>query len=396
MSQLNSKKRARLPDRAFAYVDARGRRRLPINDESHVRNALARFNQVAFESESAREQARKKLLAAAKKYGIVPIGFFTGQLRSQASAATAGRLVIELGRVETSAEFEERLRVALRDPTLAVLQWSEATGMYLDGAGKPAALPPDGGDRAVTLLERQGRPMTALVHDRAVLANPDLVRTVTAAVQLAVENERLRGQVEARASEVRTLPTGYVTFLLTDIEGSTGLLNRLGDRYAPLLAEVRAIMRGAVQRAGGREVDARADELFAVFERAPAALEAALAMERGVQGRAWPDAVDVHLRTGIHGGRPTLTDTGYVGLAVNTVARICAASHGGQIVLSSATRDALGRSRPAGVRFRSLGSHRLRGLREAQTLFQVQAPGLRSDFPPLRSIAAPDGEADRR
>jgi class 3 adenylate cyclase len=238
--------------------------------------------------------------------------------------------------------------------------------------------------------------MTALVHDRAVLDNPDLVRTVTAAVRLAVENERLRGQVEAQASEARTLPSGYVTFLLTDIEGSTALVNRLGDRYAALLAEVRAVIRNAVHRAGGREVDARADELFAVFDRAPAALAAALDMARAVQGRAWPDGVEVRLRTGLHGGRPTLTDAGYVGLAVNTVARICASAHGGQILLSGAARDAVGRSKPAGLRFRSLGPHRFRGLREPQAIFQVQAPGLRSDFPPLRSLAVAAGETDGR
>jgi len=230
--------------------------------------------------------------------------------------------------------------------------------------------------------------MTALVHDRAVLDNPDLVKTVTAAVRLAVENERLRGQVEARASEVRTLPTGYVTFLLTDIEGSTNLLQRLGDRYAALLAEVRAIIRSSVHRVGGREVDARADEFFAVFDRAPAALEAALAIERTLQGRAWPDGVDVRVRTGIHSGRPTLTDAGYVGLAVHAVARICSAAHGGQILLSAATRDAVGRSRPAGIRFRGLGSHRFRGLREAQALFQVEAADLPAHFPPLQTHAA--------
>ena len=396
MSQLNSKKRAQLPKSAFAYVDSRGRRRLPINDESHVRNALARFNQVTFESEAAREQARKRLLTAAKKYGIVPIGFMTGQLQSQMSEATAGRLVIELGQVDTPGEFERRLRDALRDPTLSVLHWSDSAGMYLDGAGKPALLPGDEEGRAVTLLERQGRPMTALVHDRAVLENPDLVKTVTAAVRLAVENEHLRGQVEARASEVRTLPTGYVTFLLTDIEGSTDLLQRLGDRYAALLADVRAIIRSSVHRSGGREVDARADEFFAVFDRAPAALETAVAIERTVQGRTWPDGVDVRLRTGLHSGRPTLTDTGYVGLAVNTVARICSAAHGGQILLSAATRDAVGRSRPTGVRFKGLGSHRLRGLREPQALFQVVAANLRTHFPPLRILAAPAAETGER
>jgi class 3 adenylate cyclase len=395
MSQLNAKGRARLPKSAFAYVDSRGRRRLPINDESHVRNALARFNQVAFEDDEARERARKRLLIAAKRYSIVPVGFVTGQLRSQMSAATAGRLVIELGQVGTPAEFERRLRTALRDPTLSVLHWSDAADGYLDGGGRPAALPA-GKARAVTLLERQGRPMAALVHGRAVLENPDLVKTVTAAVRLALENERLRGQIEARASEARTLPSGYVTFLLTDIEGSTGLLHRLGDRYAALLAEVRAIIRGHVHRAGGREVDARADEFFAVFDRAPAALEAALAIERGVHARTWPESVEVRLRTGIHSGRPLLTDTGYVGLAVHTAARICAAAHGGQILLSSATHAAVGRHRPPGVRLRSLGPHRFRGLREPQGLFQVEARDLKIHFPPLRTLAVARGDGEKR
>jgi len=395
MSQLSSRERAKLPKSAFAYVDSRGRRRLPIHDESHVRNALARFTKVAFEDEAARERARKRLLAAAKKYGIVPIGFMTGQLQAQTTQAAAGRLVIELGQVDTPGEFERRLRIALRDPTLSVLHWSESAAAYLDGGGRPAALPPDGADRAVTLLERQGRPMTALVHDRSVLDNPDLVKTVTAAVRLAVENERLRGQVEAQASEVRTLPTGSVTFLSTDIEGSTNLLQQLGDRYAALLAEIRAMIRGSVSRAGGREVDARADEFFAVFDRAPKALEAALSIQRTVRGRTWPDRAEVRVRIGLHSGRPTLTDAGYVGLAVHAVARICSAAHGDQILLSAAARDGVGRSRPAGLRFRSLGSHRLRGLREPQALFQVEAPDLPSRFPALRTSGQTDDEAGR-
>jgi len=125
-----------------------------------------------------------------------------------------------------------------------------------------------------------------------------------------------------------------------------------------------------------------------VFDRAPKALEAALSIQRAAGGRAWPDGVEVKIRIGIHGGRPALTDTGYVGLAVHTVARICSVGHGGQILLSAATRDAVGRSRPAGIRFRSLGSHRLRGLRETQALFQVEAPDLPSRFPPLRVLSA--------
>src|SRR5262249_62110607 len=89
MARLKSKKRARLPDRAFAYIDSRGRRRLPIHDKAHVRNALARFNQVKFESDAVREQARKRLLNAAKKYRIVPVGFITRQLQSERKYATA-------------------------------------------------------------------------------------------------------------------------------------------------------------------------------------------------------------------------------------------------------------------------------------------------------------------
>ena len=126
MSRLKASKRARLPDRAFAYVDSSGRRRLPVHDTAPVRNALARFDQVAFENDAARERARKRLLNAAKKYGIVPVGFITGQLQSERRHATAGRLVIELGRNPAPGELEQRLRTVLRDPTLAVLHWSDA------------------------------------------------------------------------------------------------------------------------------------------------------------------------------------------------------------------------------------------------------------------------------
>lgn len=392
MAQLDAVKRAKLPDSAFAYIDSRGRRRLSINDKSHVRNALARFGQVAFEDEAARERARKRLLVAARKYGIVPIGFVTGQLEARASQATAGRLVVELGQAATPDELERRLRDALRDPTLAVLHWSDAAGAYLDAAGQPAALPAArrGAARAATRLDHGGRPAIALVHDPALLARRDLLEAVSAALRLAIDNDRLRGRVEARASELGTLPRGKLTFVLTDIEGSTGLLQRLGERYAALLAEVRALIRGCLHRLGGREVDARADEFFAVFESAPAALGAALEIERALRQRAWPEAVVVRLRVGVHSGRPTLTEAGYVGLAVHTVARLCAAAHGGQILLSGAAREALGRALPSGVRLRSLGSHRLRGLREAQAIYQVEAAGLEASFPPLRSLAATD------
>ena len=262
MPELDGKARAQLPDSAFAYIDSRGRRRLPINDEAHVRNALARFNQTSFEDEAARDRARTRLLKAAKKYGIVPIGFMTGQLQSQSRQAAAGQAVIELGGIGTPEQLEERLRTVLGDPTLSVLYWSESVGAYLDGNGQAAALPGDTDPRTVTHLDRFGRPMTALVHDRAVLRDPDLARTVTAAVKLAIENQWMHSEIQARASEARTLPTGFITFLFSDIEDSTGLVRHLGDRYERFLGEVRRLLRASIAAAGGREVEVRADEML--------------------------------------------------------------------------------------------------------------------------------------
>ncbi len=385
MPQLDARKRASLPDRAFAYVDSRGRRRLPIHDKAHVRNALARFNQVAFEDDAARERARKRLLNAAKKYGIVPIGFITGQLQSEQQHATAGRLVIELGRNAVPGELQKRLRSVLRDPTLAVLHWSEAAGAYLDGTGKPVPLPAEGGERGVTYLERQGRPMTALVHHPRVLDDPSLAETVLAAVRFVVENDRVYGQVPATATDAAALPTGFVTFLMSDIENSTALLHRLDDRYRDLLNDVRGILRAAVLRTGGRVIDIRADECFAVFERARDAIEAAAAIQRALGEWPWPDGLAVRARVGIHSGRPTLTDVGYIGLAVHTTARVCAAAHGGQIVISGETRTTIGGLGPTGIRFRSLGRRRLPGLADAKALFQIEADGLRASFPPPRT-----------
>ena len=398
MSRLKPSKRARLPDRAFAYVDSRGRRRLPVHDKTHVRNALARFNQVAFENDAARERARNRLLNAAKKYRIVPVGFITGLLQSERRAATAGRLVIELGRNPAPGELEKRLRIVLRDPTLVVLHWSDASGAYLDGTGKPVALPTERDQRGVTYLERQGRPMTALVHDPTILADPDLAETVLDAVRFVVEKDRLHGQIQATSTAAAALPTGFVTLLMTDIEASTALLHRLGDRYGALLNDVRGILRTALLRAGGREIDARADEFFAVFERAAAAIEAAVAIQRELGNRAWGDGLEVQVRVGIHSGRPTLTDAGYIGLAVHTAARLCSAAHGGQIVVSAATRAAVGASAPTGIRFRSLGRHRLPGLPDAEMLFQVQAQGLRVTFPRPRTgrHSVPRRQADDR
>jgi class 3 adenylate cyclase len=275
MAQLGSAERARLPDSAFAYVDSHGRRRLPIHDAGHVRNALARFNQVAFESDAARDRARKRLLNAARKFKIVPVGFITNQLQSERELA-------------------------------------------------------------------------------------------------------------GRADEPIRLPSGFVTMLLTDIEGSTALVHRLGDHYGELLEWVRALLRDTALGSAGYVVETRADEFFAVFEQPAAALTMALTAQRELRTRASAGDEDVRVRVGIHSGYPTLAKANYIGMAVHTAARICGASHGGQIVVSGDFRTAIGAALPNGVRFRKLGTYALRGLPDDVDLYQVSAKGLLGRFPPPR------------
>ncbi|CAN5735751.1 hypothetical protein BH24CHL6_BH24CHL6_17310 [soil metagenome] len=265
MPDLSTAERSRLPDSAFAYVDSRGRRLLPIHDEGHVRNALARFSRTNFEDDEARDRARRRLLKAARKYAIVPDGFIAGQLEPH-----------------------------------------------------------------------------------------------------------------------RRLPSGAVTFLLADVESSTELLAGMGEHYGALLADLRRLMRRHVRRHGGREVDARGDEYFAAFERPTSAVRAAVDIQLAVARLKWPNGAQPRLRMGIHSGRPTLTNQGYVGLAVHAVARVCSAGHGGQVILSRATVSALGKELPAGMHLSSLGEHRLRGLAQPMELFQLHAPELRADFPSLR------------
>jgi class 3 adenylate cyclase len=270
VARLSARDRAGLPDKAFAYIDAGGQRRLPIHDEAHVRSALSRFDQVRFENDEARDLARERLLTACKKLGIMPVGFVTRQLRS----------------------------------------------------------------------------------------GP-------------------RGPV---------LPTGAVTFLLTDMEGSTALLAELDDRYARLLHDVRAVIAEAVKRNGGLPVDVHGDETFTVFEHPSSAVAAAIAIQIDLAAQKWPTTRPVRVRAGVHSGRPTFTDGGYVGLSVHTVARICSVAHGGQVLVSGQTKSAaemLG-AWADGVTLTALGPVRLVGIPKETDLYQVGAPGLLVEFPALR------------
>jgi len=149
---------------------------------------------------------------------------------------------------------------------------------------------------------------------------------------------------------------------------------------------VRTIIRTSVRSASGHEVDARADEFFAVFRRPAHALDAALAIQRALREKSWPQNAEVLVRIGMHTGRPTLTDTGYVGIAVHIAARVCWASHGGQILLSSAAHDSFTERLAEGIAFRSLGRFSLHGVAEPEALWQVNVADLRAKFPRPRTI----------
>ena len=216
----------------------------------------------------------------------------------------------------------------------------------------------------------------AIVHDQAVLQTPEITEAVMAAVHL-VAGKELLDEIDEIGVATEGLPAGQVTFLLTDIEGSTPLLHALGDRYAEVLTDVRTIIREAVLSGGGRQVEARADEFVAVFEDPARAVDAAVRMQRSMAEQTWPDDHRVRVRAGLHTGAIILTEAGYVGITVHTAARIMSAAHGGQVLCSGTTRAAAG-----SMSFRSLGKHRLRGLADHHELLQVEATGLISEFPP--------------
>jgi predicted ATPase/class 3 adenylate cyclase len=178
-------------------------------------------------------------------------------------------------------------------------------------------------------------------------------------------------------STMRSLPSGEVTLLFTDIDGSTRLLHELGDAYADVLAEHRRHLREAFQRHKGVEVDTQGDALFVAFAQPGDALAAAADAQRSLAKGP------VRVRMGLHTGRPVRTDEGYVGMDVHLGARIAAAGHGGQVVVSRTTVGALGGAESMS----DLGEHRLKDIAEPVWLYQLRAPGLGADFPPLRTIS---------
>ncbi|HVE93976.1 MAG TPA: response regulator [Acidimicrobiales bacterium] len=181
--------------------------------------------------------------------------------------------------------------------------------------------------------------------------------------------------------------TGVATFLFSDVEDSTGLLRRLGDAYSELLEQHQELMRSAVEAQDGRCADIEGDGMFAVFTTATAACRAAVAAQLALSAHPWPDNGEFRVRIGLHTGEAQRLESEPVGLAVHQSQRVCSAGHGGQVVISEATRQMVMHSLPAGTTLRDLGEFDLRNFDGPQRLFQVCCDGLPNDFPAPRAPA---------
>ena len=186
----------------------------------------------------------------------------------------------------------------------------------------------------------------------------------------------------------QNLPTGTVTFLFTDIEASTHLLQQLGDSYAGVLDDQRRLLRIAFQENHGHEVDTQGDAFFVSFARAKDAVHAAISAQRALASHPWPQGTPLRVRMGLHTGEPVRTEEGYVGMDVHRSARICSAGHGGQILLSQATHVLVENDLPEGASLRDLGEHRLKDLQHPEHVFQLVTSDLPVDFPSLKSLDA--------
>jgi class 3 adenylate cyclase len=182
-----------------------------------------------------------------------------------------------------------------------------------------------------------------------------------------------------------SLPGGTVTFLFTDIEGSTRLLQQLGDAYGDVVRDHRQLLREHLGEKGGTEVDTQGDAFFYSFPRARDGVAGAVAAQRALAEHEWPDGAEVKVRMGLHTGEPSVGEEGYLGLDVVRAARICSAGHGGQILLSETTRALVGNDLPEGVSVVDLGQQNLKDVQH-ERIFQLALDGDQS-FPPLKTDA---------
>jgi class 3 adenylate cyclase len=185
---------------------------------------------------------------------------------------------------------------------------------------------------------------------------------------------------------MRALPGGTVTFLFTDVDGSTELVKRLGERYGAALATHQRLLRSTFVEHAGTEIDTQGDAFFVAFGRARDAVGAAVAAQRALAGHAWGQDGPVLVRMGLHTGEAYLDEGRYTGVAVNRAARICTIAHGGQVLLSRSTAGMVDDEEIVGVTLRDLGEHALKDFARPERIFQLVVEGLPNEFPALRTI----------
>ena len=232
-------------------------------------------------------------------------------------------------------------------------------------------------------VSRPLRAQTLYAHE-GWLSNPSALQ-----IRHSWAGRMLRG-MDDRREPSRRLPTGTLTFLFSDIEGSTRLVQTLGAGYPAVLERHQQLLRGAFEEGDGVEVATEGDSFFVVFASAVAAVRSAAAAQRALFAEKWPaEAGQLRVRMGLHTGEGTLGGDNYVGLDVHRASRIGSAANGGQVLLSDATRVLTETSLPAGLQLRDLGEFRLKDLDQPERLVQLLVDGLSADFPPPRTLETP-------
>jgi WD40 repeat protein/class 3 adenylate cyclase len=288
---------------------------------------------------------------------------------------------ISIERERVQSTFEARMaqlleQLIMNERWVAVDEWAERW-LAFSGAREPAY-------RALMLASgaRGDMAKVASLYQRCTDELLEQLGVEPSAETSALYNGLLKG---ARAPRTAIQPSGTITFLFTDIEGSTRLLDELGDQYALALSQHHEILRTVIRKWNGHEVDTQGDAFFVTFARAIDAVQCACEAQRAFAGHPWSFGAPLRVRMGLHTGEPLIASTGYVGMDVHRAARIGDVGHGGQVLLSQTTRDLVLHDLPEGLSIRDLGEHRLKDMKYPASIYQLVIDGLPSEFAALKT-----------
>src|SRR5260221_170610 len=290
---------------------------------------------------------------------------------------------VAIERERIQAIFESRMEQLLEqliaaERWIAVQEWGERW-LTLSGVREPAY-------RALMLASgvRGDMAKVTSLYQRCTAELLENIGVEPSAETRGLYDGLLKGaKIPQRTSAAQ--PSGTITFLFTDIEGSTRLLEKLGDQYAVALSEHHEILRAAIQKWNGREVDTQGDAFFVTFTRALDAIQCAAEAQRALTAHPWVQGENLRVRMGWHTAEPLMASTGYVGMDVHRAARIGDAGHGGQILLSPTTRELVLQDLPEGLTIQDLGEHRLKDMKYPASIYQLVVAGLPIEFAPIRS-----------